>query len=149
MMRAGLVGSAVSFIAAVAVAVPLAHAGGGPGKNLPGGTTVCRSILAGENAGQVIRFVTGSLDQTVQVGSAVLLCDLTPTTAHLERGPDLGTPCPGTGCTFTPTPGAVVCYAVAGASNQKDGATISDPFALDDAVQVGGIGLVCVPAHVE
>jgi hypothetical protein len=151
MMRARFVASVFSVIAALIVAVPLAHAGGASGTTLQlSTTTACRTLLNGGNAGQVMTLVAGSLTQDLQIGAPVLLCDITLTTGDLKKGADLLVPCtaPDTplGC-YTPDPNLVVCYAVSGPNNEKQPATITSPFG-EQAVQVGGFGLVCVTSEI-
>jgi len=135
---------AVSTIVILAIAVPLAHAGGGMGDPSDGLTT-CRTILNGGNQPQVLR-VTDSLTNApaippdvVNVGVAAMVCDLGATAVRVS-GPATTPP------TFT-APTVVTCYAVGQADPSKVDATIIDLFGTH-TVKLGGIQLFCVPSQV-
>jgi len=138
MVRARLVVSALSAAAFLAVAVPPARAGGGPGTGLPPGTTTCRSVEHEGNPKQVINLTDNLSNQDVHVNPPALLCDL-EVTATVVKGPALAT---------VGTPNVVMCYHVGGSPGDKVPATITDVFGTRD-VKVGGFKLLCVPAQVQ
>jgi hypothetical protein len=138
MVRARLVVSVLSVTAFLAVAVPIAHAGGGPGTGLPPGTTTCRSVEHEENPHQVINLTDNLSNQDVHVNPPALLCDL-DVTATVVKGPALAT---------VGSPNVVMCYHVSGSKGDKVPATITDVFGTRD-VKVGGFKLLCVPAEVQ
>lgn len=138
MVRARLVVSVLSATAFLAVAAPLAHAGGGPGTGLPAGTTTCRSVEHEGNPKQVINLTDNVSNQDVHVDPPALLCDL-DVTATVVKGPALAT---------VDTPNVVMCYHVGGGHGDKNPATITDVFGTHD-VKVGGFKLLCVPAQVQ
>jgi hypothetical protein len=138
MLRARLAVSLLSTVTSLAVAAPLAHAGGGPGQGLPLGTTTCRSVEHAGNPPQVINLTDSLSNQDVQVNPPALLCDL-DVTATVVKGPGLAT---------VAAPNVVMCYQVAAPNGPKVPATISDPFGTHD-VKVGGFTLLCVPAEVQ
>ena len=148
MLRARLVGLVLSVAAFLAVAVPLAHAGGAAGQALPPGTTACRAILNGENVKYVLNLSDNLGSQDVGVATPVLLCDMPPPSpdeqqvaAIVVKGPTLTT-------IALPTQ-QIICYQVSGTNQQdKTPATITDAFGIQ-TVQVSGFRLLCLPAQVE
>lgn len=135
--------SAIVCFTAAAGAVPLAEAGGGPGKSLPGGSFACRAIQGGNNPTQVMQVTQGDLTQDLQFGHAAFLCESTVVSgSDLINGPDL-LPTPAGTNSFT-------CYAVTPLGNSpnkspKDPATLADSFGTEEA-DVAGFGIVCLPA---
>ena len=135
MVGVRLVVSVLAVTALIAVAAPLAQAGGGPGSGLPG-TTTCRSVEHEGNPHQVINLTDNLSNQDVKVNSPALLCDL-GVAATLVTGPNL---------TTVGSPNVVMCYQVGGGGGDKIPATIIDLFGTHD-VKIGGFKLVCVPAQ--
>ena len=137
MVGVRLVVSVLAVTALLAVAAPLAQAGGGPGSGLPGATT-CRSVEHEGNPQQVINLTDGLSNQDVKVNPPALLCDL-GVAATLVKGPNLVT---------VDSPNVVMCYHVGGGGGDKIPATITDLFGTHD-VKIGGFKLVCVPAQLQ
>ena len=145
MTRTRLLGS-ISAIALLTLAVPLAHAGGGMGGG--SGTTGCRIIQNGVNPPQVLELSVTTLadPQRVQVGPALLLCDLPTTGITVNNAPQ-------TIAVTNPT--NIVCYPVEGPNSVKDSATITSPFPMSSSsnrtqtVTLGGVSLLCVQAEVD
>ncbi len=135
MVGVRLVVSVLGVTAFLAVAAPLAQAGGGPGSSLPG-TTTCRSVEHEGNPHQVINLTDNLSNQDVKVNPPALLCDL-GVAATLVKGPNLAT---------VDSPNVVMCYHVSGGGGDKIPATITDLFGTHD-VKIGGFKLVCVPAE--
>lgn len=137
-MWAGRIGTALLVIATLCLAsVSVGEAGGGMGQG--SGTTTCRLVQNSLDQPQTMsvidQFTGGDI---VNVGSAVLVCDLAALATTL-KGP-LTTPL-GT------TPTAVVCYSVGASDPSRVETTLLDPFG-EQAVTLGAIQLLCVPATV-
>jgi hypothetical protein len=136
------VGVGAAFLLAVLTAsAPGAYAGAGMGAGT--GTTTCRLILNAVNQPQTVnvtdQWPVNSPD-TVKVGAATLLCDISAT-GQTVSGPDT-TPLP-----TTVTPNAATCYAVGEADQTKINATILDAFGQQTA-KLGGMQFLCVPSVV-
>ncbi len=146
MTRTRLFTSTLSAIALLTLGGPSAFAGGGMGGGP--GTRACRIILDGVNPPQVVRLDVDTLadPQEVQVGPALLLCDLPTVGVTVNNAP----PTMGIG-DFS----HIVCYPVQGPNKEKHSATITDPFTASDlsnpsqSVSLGGVSLLCLGAVVE
>src|SRR3972149_6766493 len=142
MARVRLIVAVLSGVAVLAGAVPLAHAGGGPGQGLAPGPTACRIRQGGGNPRQVLNVIDPLTDpvegENVNVNPPALLCNL-EAVAEVVRGPAL---------TEGFTPNFVACYHVAGPGRANFPATLTDPFGTRD-VRVTGLKFLCVPAQLE
>lgn len=146
MAKSRLVLGSITAIALLTLVAPFAHAGGGMGAG--SGTTACRIILNGANPPQVLDLEVTSLEgtQRVQVGPALMLCDLPTTGITANKAP-------ATVAVTNPT--NIVCYAVQGPNTAKAPVTIESPFPMSSsasrtqAATLGGVNLLCVQAAVD
>src|SRR5215831_19423033 len=97
--------SAAAFLAVLVAVIPDAHAGGATGTTLDTSTTtVCRTILNGGSAGQIMTVIVNGVAQDLQVGAPVLMCDVPLDKGLLKKGTELLVPCSApdtpTGCNY-------------------------------------------------
>lgn len=150
MISKTFIAAAVVAVTALAVAPPLAHAGGGMGVN--SGMTTCRVVVSGapkqfQVAAVQDSFLSADTKDTVNIGTLSLLCDLGAVGQTLN-------PAPGTTGTGAPpaTPNSISCYSVGKAAKARIPVAVQDAFTttFDSGgtygVELGSIAFVCVPA---
>ena len=145
MTKSKLLG-AISVIALLTLAVPLAHAGGGMGGS--GTVTACRIIVGGSNPVQVVGVNIQSLpaEQVLQLGPPLLVCEEAGArTVNTDKAPQT---------VSVPVTNSTVCYPVHGPSKLKNAVALEDPFTASNPtnpiqpVTLTGISLLCVQGNV-